>query len=272
MVYFKGDGHFEVVKAFLKADLTEAELDEVHRTFELGSMAKFDPTMRLFIENEPRYRDMSHSEIRKDQTAQGNTSAFLIIDSDTPKNGAVWYVDEFATEEEVEEGTAESTEVLWQIQVKADHVSIMKVNYDIANCSLLEDLDNCGIADHPLKVNYEQPELHDSGIDMKEYQHGQAVWVVAEPAEYEETSDPEQTKRFLSLGGRPRHPTKVARLKDDVARNAGIKNGWAIPCETTEVGLPDGTKKAFPEGSVTLQLKYDPDHPWPPYRRLEGSL
>lgn len=265
MVFVPTNSNVERLKAYLTAKLKAEDLESIHQAFELGACSRFSPLLQLYIEDILEYHDLSHSDIRRAETAAGRDSSFLIIDEETPSNGAVWYIDQFASEDQVDDGEAESTEVLWKIHVKTEEVPLMWVNYDIANMSIEEDLDNCGV-DSPVTEDFEQPEIYTSGLDMREEQRHQDTWITAEPGEFEESTDEELRKNFM-----PR-PDKVARLKEGVAEANGLLNRWMIPSPARPETLPDGSTKTFPEGSVVLQLRFDPDFDWPPYRRPEGSL
>lgn len=130
------------LKAYLTADLSPNELDSIHLAFELGACSKFNPMVELFIADVPEYHTMCHEDIRRAEDAAGRTEAFLIIDSATPADGAVWYIDRFAGSDQVEDGEAESTDLLWKIRAKTTSVPLMFVNYSITNTSIEEDLRN----------------------------------------------------------------------------------------------------------------------------------
>ncbi|KAL7766922.1 hypothetical protein ACKLNR_004838 [Fusarium oxysporum f. sp. zingiberi] len=131
------------------------------------------------------------------------------------------------------------------------------INYAIANSSIGEDLDNCAV-DLPLTNDFHQPELNGCGsLDFEQQQWEQDAWVIAEPGEFEESTNPELLNNFSPP------PEKVARLKDDVAESIGLISSWTIPSNAEPIDLEDGTKKEFPEGSVVLQQKYNPEFPWP---------
>jgi len=59
-------------------------------------------------------------------------------------------------------------------------------------------------------------------------------------------------------------PDVVYRLKDDVAREHGLKARGAFGSDRQD--------DRFPQGSKILQLEYDPEHVTPRYEKPEGSL
>ena len=253
--------------AYLIADLSDDQLNEFKAAFQLGACSRFSPLMELKIVRPPAdYVGQSHQYMRQKENEAGCKQPFVVIDQEFLKRGAVWYIEQFAQEEEVEEGEAESTDVVWKILIKTEALALSWVNYDIANMNVGEDLANSGV-DLPLKNNFEQPDVWDcGGMDMEEQQWHQNVWVTAEPGEYEETTDRKLRKDFM-----PR-PKKLARLKDDIAQAAGLVNHWTIIGDAEDFELPDGTTKTFPEGSVVLQLRYNPEFPRSNAKWPQGSL
>ncbi|KAI1377906.1 hypothetical protein F4677DRAFT_413883 [Hypoxylon crocopeplum] len=255
------------LNAYLLKDLSDDELKAFKKKFEIGTCAPFSTKLELIIQKAPEdYLNRPHSYIRIRENEAGRKGPFILVDEQVIKQGAVWYVDRFAHQEEVDEGIAESTAVLWQILLKTECVAITWVNYDIANMSIQEDLSNCGV-EWPAPENFGQPQVWDiCGMDMEAERYGQDAWITAEPGEFEESAADELRQRYL-----PR-PGKVARLREGLAEEVGLVNRWAIPSGARPRKLPDGTMKEFPEGSVVLQLRYNPDFPWPPYKWPEGSL
>jgi hypothetical protein len=129
----------------------------------------------------------------------------------------------------------------------------------------MEDLDQVGV-DSPCPEEFEQSELFTSGIDPDEDKIIAPTWVTAEPGEYDETTDEEILKQHD-----PRSE-KLYRLKREIAKDLGVIAEWQNAGPANPVELSDGTTKTFPEGSVCLQMEYDPKAPWGRYQRPEGSL
>jgi hypothetical protein len=92
------------------------------------------------------------------------------------------------------------------------------------------------------------------------------VEVTAEKGEFEESREKALLDNFS-----PR-ADKVGKIKDEVAQAAGKLASWTFTGEAEPVHLPDGSRKMFPAGSVTLQQCYDPYFPWPEYKWPKGSL
>lgn len=267
MVYLPPSIPGDSLTAYLVTDLTNDELTIIKSAFELGACSKFSPLLELKIVRAPEdYWGKSHQYIRAQENEAGREEAFAVIDEEAKERGAIWYIDRFADEDEVEEGQAESTDVVFKILIQTEALALAQVNYAIANSSIAEDLDNCAV-DLPLTNDFDQPDLHDcGGFDWVEQQKHQDTWVTAEPGEYEESTDDERRDNYM-----PR-PGKVARLNEDVAQSIGLVSSWAIPSQAETIEFDDGTKKEFPPGSVVLQQRYDPDFAWPEYQWPEGSL
>ncbi|ORX96634.1 hypothetical protein BCR34DRAFT_593772, partial [Clohesyomyces aquaticus] len=108
------------------------QLSLIHSSFSLGAYSRFPtPIAELHILANPSYASasLSHASMRRAESAAGSSAPFLVIDDETLTDGGVWYISDFATEDEVEDGEAESTDVLVKIRVRIEHVPVMHVNY-----------------------------------------------------------------------------------------------------------------------------------------------
>lgn len=258
-----------IIHAYLLEPFTAEELNKVHEDFELGSCARFAPMYRLFIHDEPKYHGMTHAEIRKKLNKSGQEEDFLLLDKEFKEQAAGWIVQNMVTQYNLDDEQAVSMDDVWEILTVISHVPIALVNYDIANMSLQEDLPNAGMHWPYDPQHYPQTKARTSGLDMKEFQYGAAVWLVAETGEYEEKEYEDSGASIMRLGSGlgKRSPDKVQRLREDLAEANGIIADWTSGNPTTE-----RNGKTYPKGSLTLQHKWDPDHNWPPYERVEGSL
>ncbi|KAJ4854365.1 uncharacterized protein T069G_11344 [Trichoderma breve] len=266
MVFFVPHDNLDVLTCYLLADISSDELQAFKSAFELGNNARFDPRLHIKIVRPPEdYIGKSHEYIRRKEDEAGREEKFLILDDEAVKKNAVWYISWFADEEHIEWKQAESTDVLWKMLIRTDKLSLVYVNYSIGNMSLQEDLDNCGVK-FPVKAGFEQPKVYDFDMDMQKDQYRQPVWVRAEPGEYEINKGGEVMGDYIAP------PNMYARLKDGVAEAVGVINDWTMFQPTGPFRMSDGTKKEFPEGTMVLQLKWNPDFAWPPYKWPEGSL
>ncbi|KAI1262075.1 hypothetical protein F5Y18DRAFT_187548 [Xylariaceae sp. FL1019] len=269
MVYIPPPAGAPRLNAYLVTDFSDEELQKFKHAFEFGTCAPFSPMLELVIQRAPaHYLGKSFKYLRTEETGAGRKDPFVLIDEGAKggRDGAVWYVDRFADQQEVDDGEAESTNVVWRIYVKTDCLPLTYVNYDIANMSIGEDLDNAGV-EMPVTEHFVQEEVSDcGGLDMEDERNSHDAWIVAGPGEFEESTDEELRNNFM-----PR-PDKVARLKEHVAKANGLVNRWTLCGGVRPRKMPDGSLQEFPKGSVTLQLRYDPHFEWPAYKWPEGSL
>jgi hypothetical protein len=106
--------------------------------------------------------------------------------------------------------------VVVKILVKTECLALNQISYEIANMDIDEDLDNAGV-DRPLNNDFLQPDVSDcGGMDMKEQSKYQDVEVMAEQGEFEET------REKALLGNFSPQPDELGKLKDEIARAAGI--------------------------------------------------
>ncbi|KAI1742452.1 hypothetical protein F4680DRAFT_32740 [Xylaria scruposa] len=270
MVFVAPIPKVERLRAYLLPSFPLSELPAFKQAFEFGTCAPFYPMLELVIAHAPAdWAGQTFEYMRRKEDEAGREAPFVVVDERGAggRDSAVWYVEHFATEDEVEDGEAASTSVVWRIPVKTDCLALMWVNYDIANMSLQEDLCNLGV-ELPVDTNYDVPEVDNcGGLDMEGERKVKKTIVVAEPGEFVESSDEALTNVY-----RPRPPKRVARLKEGLAETAGLVNEWSIPTSVRSWNKPDGTKRQFPEGSIELYLKFDPDFDWPEYKWPEGSL
>lgn len=266
MVFHRFEPQLDVVTCYLLVDISEEQLQAFKAAFELGNFARFSPILRIKIVRPPEdYIGKSHEYIRRKEDEAGREEPFLILDDRAVKNDAVWYIKCFADEDSVAE-CAENTNVLWKILIRTDKLPLTYANYDIVNMTIEEDLGNCGV-DYPVKEGYEQPEIHDfDDMDMQKMQYQQPTWVRAEPHEFEYNEGGEKFGDYVAP------PKTMARLKDEVAEAAGVLNNWVKPHPAGPLQMANGKMKEFPEGTMVLQLKLNPDFPWPPFKWPEGSL
>ncbi|KAF2971923.1 hypothetical protein GQX73_g1669 [Xylaria multiplex] len=269
MVFIRQSTDVPRLNAYLLSSFPHEELEPLKRAFELGTAAPFATMLELVIRRAPAdYEGKSHEYMRREEDKAGREGPFIVIDSRGAggRDGAVWYVDRFADEDEVEEGIAESTDMVWKIPVKTECLALKYVNYDALNISLQEDLGHLGV-EEPLNQGYEFPTADDcAGLDMLEQRASKYAHAVAVPGEFEES-----TEKSLRENMRP-EPAKVARLKGAVAEAAGLVSDWTFCSEALPERLPDGAKKTFPEGSIILLATYNPNFGWPEYKWPEGSL
>lgn len=256
----------ETLTAYIRTELTAAEIGKFKSKFESGACSRFCPLLHIRLVQVPQdYIGLSIQRIRAKENAAGREEAFLLIDEEARRRGGIWFVDSFADEAMVEGGTAASTDVVLKALYKPEAVAPAAVNFLEANMGIEEDIETCGVQ-LPLTNESVQPEL--IGEDYPDVSADQDAVVIAEPGEFETTD----SKAIIDGLEMMPEPKKVGRLTEEVARANGFVHDWTGVERPEPIELPNGSKKSFPSGSVALQLKYDPEHPWPAYTWPEGSL
>ncbi|KAH7069561.1 hypothetical protein BKA63DRAFT_84924 [Paraphoma chrysanthemicola] len=250
--------------AILVADLTPTELDEVQNKFGIGAnLCNPYPAEELFIHDRREWASHPHANMMR---AMSNIDPLLVIDAQTPQDGGVWYIEGFAESVDVESGQAENTNTLFKLRMKLEDVVISYQNYSVANTSIRDDMDQVGIPS-PIPETFAQKTLFTLGIDFINERYTQPTWVTATPDELQVSTENSLRDKFL-----PR-PDKLYRLKQDVAHAHGLKCAWTRGTPASdECGPGDEEVVEFPEGSLVLQLDYDPETVVPRYVRPEGSL
>jgi hypothetical protein len=140
------------------------------------------------------------------------------------------------------------------------------LGYAIANTSVSEDLSTVGIP-LPVPEEFDQEKLFEYPLDHTKDRYLYPARLIATPEEIESSTDPDDIYNSV-----PPQSDIVWRLKEEVAKQYGLKSRWTFGNDTSDVDLPDGTKKTFPEGSILLSCEYDPQTSTPTYERPEGSL
>lgn len=251
------------LSAILVADLTPLQLDAIQQKFGLGAnLSSPFPDEQLFIEDRRDWSSKSHADIKR---AYPDTSPLLVIDSRTPSDGGIWYIERFADSDSVDDGEAENTNTLFKLCMGLEDVVISYANYSIGNTDIREDMDQVDIA-YPTPEHFDQDEVFRSGFDYVGDRYLGPAWITATPEEMDESTDEDDLKNFMPK------PDIVYRLKESIARDNGIKCRWTIGGDAEDVTLPDGSVKTFPKGSKVLQVEYDPETVTPVYERPEGSL
>jgi hypothetical protein len=250
--------------ALLTADLTSAQLDRIQGLFGIGATSRSPyPAEELFIEDKREWSHLSHADLMR---AYPEQDPLLVIDSHTPHDGGIWYIEGFATADDVANGLAESLNTLYKIRMDIRDVVMQFVSYSVANTHISNDLWHVNV--HiPIPDDFEQKTLFCSGTNHIRERYNDPTWVIATPDELEDSTTLE------AIGSIIPRPGIVYRVKKDIARQAGLESKWMVASDASnECELPDGTNLTLPPGSKVLQSEYDPDVAIPVYKRPIGSL
>jgi hypothetical protein len=147
----------DMLKALLVTQLSTSQLEEFKSAFEDGAKVHLRPMMHLRITQAPHdYTNatLAHMRIMEDQA--GNNDPFVVIDEDVVEKGVVWYVADFADENNVENGFAEGEDVLMRALVRTDRLAISHICWQQGNPPMGEELEALDADLSPLGIDSEQ--------------------------------------------------------------------------------------------------------------------
>jgi hypothetical protein len=115
------------IDAILVADLTPAQLDTVQEKFGNGAiLCNPFPPEQLFIHDKREWSSCSLADLKREMP---DTCPLLVVDSHTPNDGAVWYIEDFANQQDVDGGIVENTNTLFKIRMKIEDVVISYIQF-----------------------------------------------------------------------------------------------------------------------------------------------
>ena len=222
--------------------------------------------MHLKIIQAPEsYLNATIAHIRIAETETGNTDPFVVIDRRVVESGAVWYVADFADEDDIDNGFAESEEVIMRALVRTELLAISHICWQQGNPPMGEELEalDCDIV--PLRTDSEQAKpvgADDDDEDRDDMWSTDEVEVIAEAGEYEITTDYEIRSNMSPM------PDEAVRLLPAVAQREKLISVWTSPEGSNGASTSDDSLEALPAGSVRFGAKYDPKAPrllyeWP---------
>ena len=258
----------DTLKAFLVADLSSSQLNTFKRAFEKGAKVHLNPMLHLKIIQAPdKYLNASHSYIRTQETEGGNTDPFVVIDDNVVERNAVWYVADFADENDVEASFAASEDVLMRALVRTEALAITHVCWQEGNPPMGEELEALDSDLVPLRADTVQTEPVGADDDEGDEQwNADEIEVIAEAGEYETTTDEEIRSNMSPM------PCQAVRLLPSVAQRENLISEWTWDLEGDGSATPDGSGESLPAGSVRMSAKYDPNVSRVHYQWPEGSL
>jgi hypothetical protein len=261
----------DTLKALLVTELTASQLDVFKRAFENGAKVHLRPMMHLKITLAPdNYTNATLARMRSMEDQAENTNPFVVIDRNVVEQGAVWYVTDFADENDIENGFAESQDVLMRALVRTERLAISHICWQQGNPPLGEELEALDSALLPLRVNSEQSEP--VGMDDENDGEDDEMWatdeveVIAEAGEYETTTDYKIRSNLSPI------PKEAVRLILSVAKREKLISDWTSLDSSSGASTPSSDGEEIPAGCVRFSAKYDPDVPRLQYQWPKGSL
>lgn len=256
----------QTLKAFMVPALSDGELQEFKRNFEKGANVHLNPMVHLKILHVPgSHMNKTHAQMRTLENEAGNTDAFVVIDRNVVDKGAVWYVADFADEDDVEMGYAAGTDVVMRALICTQHLGISVVCYAEGNPPMGEELESLEEQLLPLQHDSQQLVPLGEDDDADETWSTDEIEVIAASGEYEETTDNKIRKKMSPI------PDKAVRLKQDLAQREHIISDWTWSDDAEGFETPDGSQ-TFPAGSMRMCAKYDSRVPRIQYEWPAGSL
>lgn len=281
-----------IIQAYLHTSLPLssdiASLDRIHDLFEIGSQGRFlQQGYELFINDRPEFYGKRPAEIRQILFEEGKLGTedhplhFVLLDqySFTPFDhdgpweqlaGTAIIVGYFVDEDEVAEGEAiqnppNGLRAAWKIRCSIEEVSNAIANYDIANVTVLEDLECVGMQ-YPYDDRFEQTTVSRFDRDFHESMDATVYTdIIALPREYETNmnEDIRQNAGMRPLKKEdgqwhlPEEP--VYRLTLEAAREAGLKQRWVCMAWKVDQGTWEklGQEGMVPEGTMSFQQCFD---------------
>jgi hypothetical protein len=257
----------DTLKAFLVTDLSSSQLDQFKRAFEKGAKVQFRPMLHLkIVQASENYLDASHAYIRTQETEAGNTDPFVVIDDNVVEKNAVWYIVDFADENNVDSGLAESEDVLMRALVRTEALAISHVCWQEGNPSMEEELEILDSDLVPLRTNSVQTEPLGADDEGDESWSTDEIDVIAEAGEYETTTDDDIRSKMSPM------PREAVRLLPQVAQRENLISEWTWGPDMGISATPDSVGGSLSTGSVRMSAKYDLDVPRLDYQWPEGSL
>jgi hypothetical protein len=257
----------DTLKAFLVTDLSSSQLDQFKRAFEKAAKVRLRPMLHLKIVQAPKnYLNASHEYIRTQETDAGNTNPFIVIDDNVAEKNAVWYVSDFADDNDVDFGFAESGDVLMRALVRTEALAISHVCWQVGNPPMGEELEALDSELVPLRADAVQSEPIGAEDEADELWSTDEIEVIADAGEHETTTDDEIRSNMSPM------PRQAVRLLPSVAQQEHLISEWTWDLEENGSATPDGGAERLPAGSIRMSTKYDPDVPRVDYQWPEGSL
>ncbi|KAI5241319.1 hypothetical protein E4T43_05559 [Aureobasidium subglaciale] len=224
MVYILGPAAKpDTLKAFVTADLDSELLQRFEQTFAKAANLSFAPLLHLkSIQAPASYLSATHSFIRSLEDVAGNTDPFIIIDENFANKGAVWYIDQFADESDIECGFAVSKEVVMKALVLVEYLAMGYVCWREGNPPMgeeLEALEQEGLLPLCEESVQEQPLGKDADEHLMET--FQEVQVIAEPGEFETTTKKKVLENMGLEDGE-----EAVRLRANVAKRENLISEW----------------------------------------------
>lgn len=113
----------EIITGILVANLTSAQLDDIQKKFGKGAnLCSPHPREQLFIHDKREWVSYTHADMKR--AMPDDLEALIVVDSRTAEDGSAWYIDHFATQDEIDDGEAENTNTLFKVRMRLQDIVI----------------------------------------------------------------------------------------------------------------------------------------------------
>ncbi|KAI4103804.1 MAG: hypothetical protein L6R37_003607 [Teloschistes peruensis] len=217
-----------VMNGYSIAPLTPEMNRSVQHGIYDGSLARYNnPNFKLDLHDRPEFHGISHYDLRVALDAEGMLDPFILVDERTPELGAVWIVEDTAQCKYDSDSVSlppvtypGEDFAVWQARMLALEVPTFAIGWFVYGCdwgTLVETVEPYG---RPYDPHDPQDKLISDGQNWTD-PNTQAVsefWPQVRANGTEVIWDPKH------LHEEP--PRYYARLRDDVARDAGLLSLW----------------------------------------------
>ena len=244
------------LNAYPTGPLAENVVASVEQDFAIGSFARFgNPLTTISIQDRPDFYDASHYSIREKLDLGGFLGDFVIIDDRTADSHAIWYV---TTTEDSNVKTASAIKydnppvtfkeedfTLWQGRFVTHDLPVQWACFFSAVRGLEDDIRRYN---HPYDPHNPQDEPFTSGLNFSKKEDARmfipTAYFEAAFEEIDWSTDIELRKLWS-----PR-PSVVVRLREEVAREAGLVREWTPAHRIPRKG-----------DTISMSASYDWDSP-----------
>jgi hypothetical protein len=245
----------DTLKAYLVTEITASQLEHFKRAFERGANVHFRPTTHLkIIQASETFANRTHAQMRSQENEAGNPDPFIVIDDQMVEKGAVWYVNDFADEFDIECGFAESEEVVMKALVRIERLAISHICWREGNPPMGEELEALPSSVVPLRLDSEQSEPLGTDVEEDDLWDVDEIEIIAESGEYETTTD------YTICSNMSPMPRESVRLLPSVARREGLVSDWTWPRRVKTASKPDDTSESDDASEPDLGSEADDNY------------
>ncbi|KAL8671362.1 MAG: hypothetical protein Q9168_004144 [Polycauliona sp. 1 TL-2023] len=272
----------DVLKAYSTVPLVPELRAAFIHDYKIGSFARFyEPTSFISIQDRPDFYGLSHLDIRLRLDAESlERERFLLIDENTAKLHAIWFIDTQETSDIFQDWTPPpltypgEAYTLWQLHIVTQDFPWEYLELSGGDASIVDY-----VADGPEPYDPHDPQIPPyqyisqwGSLDIKKNgdEYVPQPDILASPGEWLWTDNSTLIKEVMTRDEWTRRwrfvtdvPAAMVRLTAQAAKDAGLEAAWWPRRETEE---PDAGQ------TIKMQQDFDWDSPkWPEDGVTAGS-